>query len=72
MQCGKVITCASRQIKVHEKNFLTNDSELVDAVLALKLWRHYLYGVHVDMFIDHKSLQYFLTERELNLRSGGG
>ena len=37
-------------------------------VFALKLWRHYLYGVHVDVFTDHKSLQYVFMQRELNLR----
>ncbi|WMV58210.1 hypothetical protein MTR67_051595 [Solanum verrucosum] len=30
--------------------------------------RHYLYGVHVDVSIDHKSLQYVFTKKELNLR----
>nr|XP_009790588.1 PREDICTED: uncharacterized protein LOC104238028 [Nicotiana sylvestris] len=28
---------------------------------------HYLYGVHVDIFTDHKSLQYIFKQRELNL-----
>ena len=37
-------------------------------VFALKMWRHYLYGVHVDVFKDHKSLQYVFIQRELNLR----
>ena len=37
-------------------------------VFALKLWKHYLYGVHVDVFTDDKSLQYVFTQRELNLR----
>ena len=37
-------------------------------VLALKHWRHYLYGVNVDVFTDHKSLQYIFTQTELNLR----
>ena len=36
-------------------------------VFALKIWRHYLYGVHVDVFTDHKSLQHVFTQRELNL-----
>ena len=36
-------------------------------VFALKIWRHYLYGVHVDVFTDHKSLQYVFTQKELNL-----
>ncbi|KAH0706534.1 hypothetical protein KY285_012312 [Solanum tuberosum] len=33
-----------------------------------KIWHHYLYGVHVDVFTDHKSLQYVFTQKELNLR----
>ena len=37
-------------------------------VFELKIWRHYLYGVHVDVFTDHKSLQYVFTQKELNLR----
>ena len=37
-------------------------------VHALKIWRHYLYGVHVDVYTDHKSLQYIFKQKELNLR----
>ena len=37
-------------------------------VHALKIWRHYLYGVHVDIYTDHKSLQYIFKQKELNLR----
>ena len=37
-------------------------------VFVLKLWRHYLYGVHVDVFTVQKSLQYVFTQREFNLR----
>ena len=61
MQSCKVITYASKQLKVHEKNYPTHDLELTTVVFALKLWRHYLYGVHVDVFTDHKSLQYVFT-----------
>ena len=53
---------------MHEKNYPTHDLELAAVVFALKIWRHYLYGVHVDMFTDHKSLQYLFTQKELNLR----
>ena len=56
MQRHKVISYASRKLKMHEKNYLTHDLELAAVVFALKIWRHYLYGVHVDMFTDHKSL----------------
>ncbi|GKD91895.1 putative reverse transcriptase domain-containing protein [Tanacetum coccineum] len=43
MQRGKVIAYASRQLKIHEKNYTTHDLELGAIVFALKTWRHYLY-----------------------------
>ena len=67
MQNGKVIAYASMQLKVHERNYPTHDLELATVVFALKIWRHYLYGVHVYVFTDHKSLQYVFTQNELNL-----
>ena len=67
MQHDKVITYASRQLRKHEKNYLTYDLELAAVVHALKIWRHYLYGVHVDIFTDHKCLQYIFKQKELNL-----
>ncbi|WMV19616.1 hypothetical protein MTR67_013001 [Solanum verrucosum] len=57
MQNGKVISCTSRQLKVHGRNYPTHDPELAAVVFALKIWRHYLYGVHVDVFTDHEILQ---------------
>nr|GFB92688.1 hypothetical protein [Tanacetum cinerariifolium] len=44
MQREKVISYASRQLKIHEKNYTTHDLELGAVVFALKIWRHYLYG----------------------------
>nr|GEU91257.1 putative reverse transcriptase domain-containing protein [Tanacetum cinerariifolium] len=32
------------------------------------LWRHYLYGTKYVVFTDHKSLQYILNQKELNMR----
>ena len=61
MQRDKVISYASRKLKVHEKNYPTHDLELAAMVFALKMWRHYLYGVHLDVFTNHNSLQYALT-----------
>ena len=53
---------------MHEKNYVTHDLELAVVIFSLKIWRHYLYGVHMDVYSDHKSLQYVLTQNELNLR----
>ena len=68
MQHGRVISYAAKQLKDYEKNYLTHDLELVAVVFALKIWRHYLYGVHYEIYIDHKSLKYFFTQKELNMR----
>ncbi|XP_070015900.1 uncharacterized protein [Nicotiana sylvestris] len=68
MKNGKVIAYASRQLKIHKKNYPVHDLELASIVHALKIWRHYLYGVSCEVFTDHKSLQYLFKQKELNLR----
>nr|GEU49269.1 putative reverse transcriptase domain-containing protein [Tanacetum cinerariifolium] len=65
MQKEKVIAYASRQLKIHKKNYTTHDLELGAVVFALKMRRHYLYGTR---FTDHKSLQRILDQKELNMR----
>nr|GEV15777.1 putative reverse transcriptase domain-containing protein [Tanacetum cinerariifolium] len=68
MQREKVISYASRQLKIHEKNYTTHDLELGAVVFALKIWRHYLYGTKCTVFTDYKSLQHILDQKELNMR----
>ncbi|GJW82326.1 putative reverse transcriptase domain-containing protein [Tanacetum coccineum] len=68
MQREKVIAYASRQLKIHEKNYTTHDLELGAVVFALKMWRHYLYGTKRVVLTDHKSLQHILDQKDLNMR----
>ncbi|GJT29854.1 putative nucleotidyltransferase, ribonuclease H [Tanacetum coccineum] len=68
MQRDKVIAYASRQLKMHEKNYMTHDLELGSVVFALKIWRHYLYGTKSVIYTDHKSLQHIFDQKELNMR----
>ena len=68
MQNGQVVAYASRQLKVHEKNYPTHDLELAAVVFVLKIWRHYLFGARFDVFSDHKSLKYLFDQKELNMR----
>ncbi|GJZ15449.1 putative reverse transcriptase domain-containing protein [Tanacetum coccineum] len=68
MQREKVIVYASRQLKIHEKNYTTHALELGAVVFALKIWRHNLYGTKCTMFTDHKSLQHILNQKKLNMR----
>ena len=43
--------------------------ELAAVVFALKIWRHYyLYGEEFEVYSDHKSLKYILTQRDLDMR----
>nr|GFB77827.1 putative reverse transcriptase domain-containing protein [Tanacetum cinerariifolium] len=68
MQREKVIAYASRQLKKHEENYTTHDLELGAVVFAIRLSRHYLYGTKCTVYTNHKSLQYILDQKELNMR----
>ena len=63
MQNGRIITYASRQLKDYESNYPTHHLELAAVVFALKIWRYYLYEMHCEIFIDHKSLKYLFTQK---------
>ena len=63
-----MVAYASRNLKPHEKNYPTHDLESIAIVFALKNWRHYLYGEKCFIYTNHKSLKYFPSQRELNLR----
>ena len=65
MQGVRVIAYASGQLKKHEIKYPTHDLELATVVFALKIWRHYLYEETCQIFIDHNSLKYLLTQKEL-------
>ncbi|XP_070017059.1 uncharacterized protein [Nicotiana sylvestris] len=77
MQDVRVIAYASRQLKVHEKNYPIHYLELAAIIHALKIWWHYLYGVPCEIYTDHRSLQHLkdnivadvLSHREESLGS---
>ncbi|GJS26269.1 putative reverse transcriptase domain-containing protein [Tanacetum coccineum] len=68
MQRGKVIVYALRQLKKNEENYPTHDLEFAAVVFALKILRHYLYGMKFIIYTDHRSLQYFLEKKDPNMR----
>ena len=68
MQNGNVIAYVSCQLKSCEQNYPTHDLKLAAVVFALKIWRHYLYSKRCEIYTDHKSLMYFFTQKELNMR----
>ena len=68
MQNGKVVAYVSRQLKDYETRYPTHDLELAAVVFAIKMWRHYLYGVHCEIYTDHKTLKYLFIQKDLNVR----
>nr|GEU94644.1 hypothetical protein [Tanacetum cinerariifolium] len=42
--------------------------ELGAVVFALKIWRHYLYGMKSVIYTDHKSLQHIFNQKDSNMR----
>lgn len=68
MQHEKVIAYASSQLKDYTKKYPTHDLELAAVVFSLKIWQHYLYGEKTLIYTDHKSLKYFFSQKELNIR----
>ena len=63
-----MIAYASGQLKEYEQRYPTRDMELAVVVFALKVWRHYLYGEKCEIYTNHKSLKYFFTQKDLNMR----
>ena len=68
MQRGQVISYASRQLKPHKKNYITHDLEFLAIVFSLKIWRHYLLGEKFELYMDHQSVKYLFTQKDLNSR----
>lgn len=68
MLLGRSVAYNSRQLKVHERNYLVHDLELRAIVFILKSCRHYLFGERFTIYSDHKILTYIFTPQDLNMR----
>ena len=68
MQSRRVVAYGSRQLKNHEQNYPTHDLKLATIIFSLKIWLYYLYGEQFKVFLNHKSLKYIFTQRDLNMR----
>jgi hypothetical protein len=59
---------SSRQLRLHKEHYPTNDLELATVVPTLRMWRHYLHGNVVHIYMDHKRLKYIFSQLDLNMR----
>ncbi|VDB94093.1 unnamed protein product [Peniophora sp. CBMAI 1063] len=60
----------SHALTALECNYDTHDKELLAIICALEDWHHYLEGSphQVEIFTNHKNLEYFTTAQKLNRR----
>ena len=60
----------SESLNTVERNYEIHDKEMLVIIQALEEWRHFLEGTRhlVEVWTDHKNLQYFMTAKKLNRR----
>ena len=64
----KPIAYYSKSLNDTERNYDIHDRELLAIMKTLKEWRHYVVGKPVEIWTDHKNLEYFMVKRDLNQR----
>jgi len=60
----------SKSLSPVERNYEIHDKEMLAIIWALEEWRHFLEGARhpVEIWTDHKNLEYFMTAKKLNHR----
>jgi len=60
----------SKSLSSVEWNYKIHDKEMLAIICALEEWRHFLEGAThpVEIWTDHKNLEYFMTAKKLNRR----
>jgi len=58
----------SKFLSLVERNYKIYDKEMLAIICALEEWRHFLEGAQhpVEIWTDHKNLEYFMTAKKLN------
>jgi RNase H-like domain found in reverse transcriptase/Reverse transcriptase (RNA-dependent DNA polymerase) len=58
----------SKSISPVERNYGIHNKEMLAIVRALEEWRHFVEGAEhqVEIWTDHKNLEYFMTAKKLN------
>lgn len=64
MKNNNVISYTFIQRKAHEKNYSTHDLTPI-VIFGFNIYKYYLYGVHVNVFIDYKIFQYSFKQKYL-------
>ena len=62
-QQGRIVDCFSQKLHDAELNYPVRDKELLAIVRALKRYAHLIGNQTVDVYTDHRSLQYLETTK---------
>jgi hypothetical protein len=62
----------SKALNPVEQNYEIHDTEMLAIIRGLEEWRHYLEGARhpIEIWTDHKNLEYFHVAQKLNRRQG--
>ena len=60
----------SKSLSPVECNYVIHDKEMLAIIRSLQEWRHFLEGAEyqVEIWMDHKNLEYFTSAKQLNRR----
>lgn len=58
----------SYQLNAAEKNYPVHEKELLAIVKAIKKWRSSLLNAHFEVYTDHRTLEYFQSQKEMSRR----
>lgn len=64
-ESARPVAFDSAQLRGAELNYPVHEKELLAIMRALKKWRSELLGAHVEIYTDHRTLQNFVTQRDL-------
>jgi len=58
----------NKSLSLVEQNYKIHDKKMLAIICVLEEWRHFLKGTQhlVEIWTDHKNLEYFMTAKKLN------
>lgn len=67
-ETARPVAYDSYQLTAAEKNYPVHEKELLAIVKALKKFRSSLLGPHFEIMTDHRTLEYFQSQKEMSRR----
>ena len=67
-ETARPVAYDSYQLNSAEKNYPVHEKELLAIIKALKKWRTSLLGIHFQIFTDHRTLEYFQSQKDMSRR----